>query len=205
MRRIFALYLHGDQGVAIGFESIAYFLDERGITRRGRRWMRFQVHEVLANPAYAASAYFNRSDGKTRKLKPPTEWVKLTVEPIIDLALFRRVQLRRGARAPAAVAPRVVSSPTLLTGLLEVRRLRRRHDLGHWQRRALSATTSAIPASARGSTTVRARTCRCGSFDPAAQYLRRSHYHGARCGSCWKRWHGMPRRAASNNNGSWQR
>ena len=45
--------------------------------------------------------------------------MKLTVEPIIDPALFRRVQLRRGARAPAVVAPRVVSSPTLLTGLLK--------------------------------------------------------------------------------------
>src|SRR5437016_977419 len=33
--------------------------------------------------------------------------------------MFRRVQLRRGARAPTAVAPRVVSSPTLLTGLLK--------------------------------------------------------------------------------------
>ena len=52
VRRIFALYLHGDQGVAMGCKSIAYFLNERGITRRGRRWMRARVHEVLANPAY---------------------------------------------------------------------------------------------------------------------------------------------------------
>ena len=119
VRRIFALYLHGDRGVAMGCKSIAYFLNEHGITRRGRRWMRARVHEVLANPAYVGEYYFNRIDGKTRKAKPQSEWVKLTVEPIIDAALFRRVQLRRGARAPAAVAPRVVSSPTLLTGLLK--------------------------------------------------------------------------------------
>src|SRR5216683_573507 len=52
VRRIFALYLHGDQGASMGCKSIAYFLNERGITRRGQRWMRARVHEVLANPAY---------------------------------------------------------------------------------------------------------------------------------------------------------
>jgi len=119
VRRIFALYLNGDNGVSMGCKSIAYFLNERGITRRGQRWMRARIHEVLANRAYVGEYYFNRIDGKTRKTKPEGEWVKLTVEPIVDPALFRRVQLRRGARAPAAVAPRVVSSPTLLTGLLK--------------------------------------------------------------------------------------
>jgi len=119
VRRIFELYLHGHQGAAMGCKSIAYFLNERGITRRGQRWMRARVHEVLANPAYVGEYYFNRIDGKTQKTKPASEWVKLAVEPIIEPAIFRRVQLRRGARAPAVVAPRVVSSPTLLTGLLK--------------------------------------------------------------------------------------
>jgi hypothetical protein len=40
VRRIFELYLHGHQGAAMGCKSIAYFLNERGITRRGQRWMR---------------------------------------------------------------------------------------------------------------------------------------------------------------------
>ncbi len=62
-------------------------MNERGITLRGRRWMRARVHEVLANPAYAGDYYFNRIDGKSRTLKPESEWVKLTVEPIIDPAL----------------------------------------------------------------------------------------------------------------------
>jgi len=119
VRRIFSLYLDGDNGVAMGCKSIAYFLNEHGITRRGQRWMRARVHEVLANPAYAGEYYFNRIDGKTRKPKPESEWVNLAVEPIIDPALFRRVQMRRGARAPAVIAPRVVSSPTLLTGLIK--------------------------------------------------------------------------------------
>jgi len=47
------------------------------------------VHEVLANPAYIGNYYFNRIEGKTKRLKPPGEWVKLTVEPIIEAATFR--------------------------------------------------------------------------------------------------------------------
>jgi hypothetical protein len=119
VRRIFEIYLSGDHGAAMGCKSIAYFLNERGITRRGQRWTRARVHEVLANQAYIGEYYFNRIDGKTQKPKPPSEWVKLAVDPIVEPALFRGVQSRREARAPAVVAPRVVSSPTLLMGLLK--------------------------------------------------------------------------------------
>src|SRR5206468_11872911 len=57
VRRIFALYLHGHQGAAMGCKSIAYFLNERGIARRGQRWTRTRVHEVLANEAYIGEYY----------------------------------------------------------------------------------------------------------------------------------------------------
>lgn len=119
VRRIFKLYLRGDKGAPLGCKGIAYHLNERGVTMRGQRWSRSRVHEVLANPAYAGDYYFNRIEGKTRKLKLQSEWVKLAVEPIIEAATFRRAQVRRGSRAPAVVPPRVVSSPTLLTGLLK--------------------------------------------------------------------------------------
>ena len=137
VRRIFALYLSGDQGAAMGCKSIAYFLNERGVTRRGRRWTRARVHEVLANPAYIGEYYFNRIDGKTQKAKPASEWVKLAVDPIIEPALFRRVQLRRGgacARGRRAARGQF-SDPAHRAA--QVRLLRRRHDLGHRQRRAL--------------------------------------------------------------------
>ena len=45
--------------------------------------------------------------------------MKLTVKPIIEPALFHQVRFCWGARAPSVVPPRVVSSPTLLTGLLK--------------------------------------------------------------------------------------
>ncbi len=119
VQRIFALYLSGDKGASLECKGIAYYLNERGITMRGQRWTRSRVHEVLANPAYIGDYYFNRVEGKTGRLKPQSEWVKLTVEPIIEAAIFERTQIRRAARAPAAVPPRVVNSPTLLTGLLK--------------------------------------------------------------------------------------
>lgn len=119
VQRVFALYLSGDKGASLGCKSIAYYLNERSITMRGQRWSRSRVHEVLANPAYIGDYYFNRVEGKTRRLKPQSEWVKLTVEPIIEPNIFQRTQVRRAARAPAVVPPRIVSSPTLLTGLLK--------------------------------------------------------------------------------------
>lgn len=119
VRRIFEIYLNGVKGASMGCKSIAYYLNERGFTMRGQRWTRSLVHEVLANPAYIGDYYFNRVEGKTGRVKPQSEWVKLTVEAIIDSATFQRTQVRRAARAPAVVPPRVVSSPTLLTGLLK--------------------------------------------------------------------------------------
>ena len=206
VRRIFALYLNGDNGVSMGCKSIAYFLNERGITRRGQRWMRARVHEVLANPAYVGEYYFNRIDGKTRKPKPESEWVKLTVEPIIDPALFRRVQLRRSARAPAAIAPRVVSSPTLLTGLLKCaccgagmtlatgkggryRYYKCNTRIG----KGIDYCPSEQPADAKA---------RC----PGAQFAGRSRlYGGARAADAGRRWPGRPKRAAKNSSSSWPR
>jgi hypothetical protein len=73
----------------------------------------------MSNPAYAGDYYFNRIEGKTGRLKPQGEWVRLVVEPIIDMATFQRTQARRASRAPAVVPPRVLTSPTLLTGLLK--------------------------------------------------------------------------------------
>jgi DNA invertase Pin-like site-specific DNA recombinase len=92
VRRIFELYLRGDQGASMGCMSIAYFLNERGITRRGQCWTRSRIHEVLANQAYVGQYYFNRIDGKTNKTKPPSDWVKLAVDQIVKPTILRRAQ-----------------------------------------------------------------------------------------------------------------
>jgi len=77
------------------------------------------VHEVLSNTAYIGEHYFNKRDSKAKREKPKEEWIKLELEPIIDAGDFEDARTRRRARAPAKVPPRLVNSPTLLTGLLK--------------------------------------------------------------------------------------
>lgn len=43
----------------------------------------------------------------------------MAVDPIIEKPLFEAVQARKAARAPSVTPPRIVNSPTLLTGLLK--------------------------------------------------------------------------------------
>ena len=85
----------------------------------GQKWTRGKVHNILANASYGGEYVFNRMGNRARETKPESEWVRVTVEPIIDEGTFRRAHRLRAARAPAKVPPRVVNSPTLLTGLLK--------------------------------------------------------------------------------------
>ncbi|MGO8753765.1 MAG: recombinase family protein, partial [Gallionellaceae bacterium] len=94
-------------------------LNTRNITLRGRQWSKSRVHEVLANRAYIGEYYFNKHDNKAKKLKPQSEWVLLTVEPIIEAEIFAGVRSRAAARTPAKIPPKVVGTKTLLTGLLK--------------------------------------------------------------------------------------
>jgi site-specific DNA recombinase len=51
------------------------------------------------------------------KERPRSEWVEVSVPPIIDRALFDRAQATLADRNPKKSPPRVVTGPTLLTGL----------------------------------------------------------------------------------------
>ena len=119
VRKVFGLYLHGVKGSALGEKGIAAYLNDQGITLRGQKWTRGKVHNLLANATYCGEYVFNRVSNKTGDAKPETEWVRVAVEPIIDAATFSRGCAQRAGRAPANMPPRVVNSPTLLTGLLK--------------------------------------------------------------------------------------
>jgi site-specific DNA recombinase len=119
VRRVFNLYLHGYKGSPLGEKSIAAHLNGKAITLRGQKWTKNKVHQLLSNSVYQGEYVFNRVNGKTRQAKPETEWVRMAVEPIIDAATFAQVRERRAARTPVKVPPRLVNSPTLLTGLLK--------------------------------------------------------------------------------------
>jgi hypothetical protein len=119
VKRIFGLYLNGLEGNSIGAKEIATHLNTRNITKRGTEWNKSRVHEVLANTLYINQYYFNKHDKETKQLKPQSEWVKLEVDPIIEVEIFEAARERCASRAPEKIPPRIVGSKTLLTGLLK--------------------------------------------------------------------------------------
>jgi hypothetical protein len=86
-------------------------------TRDGGRWGLGAVHKVLTRTTYVGHHRFNTKFWKTRERKPDTEVVEMAVPPIIAKAEFEAVQALLKSRSPALTAPRIVSGPTLLTGI----------------------------------------------------------------------------------------
>ena len=119
VRNIFEMYLNGHQGRQMGAQEIARHFNDKGISLRGASWNKSRVHEVLTNRAYIGEYYFNKRDSKSKTLKPESEWIQLQVEPILDTKTFEAVRIRRASRSSDKVPPRIVNSPTLLTGLLK--------------------------------------------------------------------------------------
>jgi site-specific DNA recombinase len=118
VRRIFEMYLGGLNGAEMGCKDIASFFNERGTLLRGRKWARNRVHQLLSDATYKGDYVFNKTAGRAAEKKPETEWVAVPVDPLIDRQVFDAVALKRHERSPSVTPARVVSSPTLLTGLL---------------------------------------------------------------------------------------
>ncbi|MCE5257247.1 MAG: recombinase family protein, partial [Spirochaetaceae bacterium] len=118
VRSIFDLYLNGKDGHSIGIVAIAAHLTDLDMTRRGTRWRKNRVHEILTDRVYIGEYYFNKKRTKTGEAKPDSEWVKIDVPPIVERSVFERAAERLKSRSPAIIAPRVVNTPNLLTGLL---------------------------------------------------------------------------------------
>src|SRR6266446_5955417 len=119
VRLIFRLAREGNGSSGpMGVKSIAKHLNETSIrTRDGGRWGVDAVHKVLTRTTYIGRHRFNTKYWKTRERKPDAEVVEMAVPPIIDAAEFEAVQTLLKTRSPAMSAPRVVSGPTLLTGI----------------------------------------------------------------------------------------
>ena len=119
VRMIYDFYLRGIQGKTAGVKEIVKHLTERGLLMRGNAWSIQKVHRILSDSLYMGDYYFNVIDSKSQEKRQPTEWVKTSIPAIIDAAKFEQVRAQRELRAPAKTPPRLVSSPTLLTGLLK--------------------------------------------------------------------------------------
>jgi site-specific DNA recombinase len=72
---------------------------------------------VLTRTTYIGRHRFITKFWKTRERKPETEIVEMMVPPIIEVTEFEAVQALLKARTPVLTAPRIVSGPTLLTGI----------------------------------------------------------------------------------------
>jgi DNA invertase Pin-like site-specific DNA recombinase len=118
VRRIFDMYLNGLNGAEMGCLQIAVHLGERGVLRRGAKWTRNRVQQLLADTAYRGDYVFNKQDGQGHQPKPKDEWVTVPIDPLIDRQVFAAVAAKRHDRSPAVTPARVVNTPTLLTGLL---------------------------------------------------------------------------------------
>ena len=113
--RIFSLYMRGKGG-----GKIAKQLNHEKLYRRnGKEWEKSNVLDIISNPVYKGEYTYNRRVSKTKKPNPENEWVRIEVEATVDEETFNLAQRIRKQNAPQVTNPAVVSSPTLLTGLLE--------------------------------------------------------------------------------------
>ncbi len=118
VRLIYRLTLEGD-GVSgpLGVKKVVSHLNSRRIfTRDGGRWGIGQVHRILTRTTYVGRHEFNKR-GKTRKINPVGEVIVVEVPGIIDQGTFDAVQAHLRSRNPRVTPARVVSGPTLLTGI----------------------------------------------------------------------------------------
>jgi len=116
VRKIFDLYLGAD-GAAKGVKAITTHLNARGVTIRGKPFNVGTVHTILTRTTYSGTHFFDQRDSRTGQSKDRAEWVPMQVPIIIEPDVFDRVQATLKARDPTVTPPRVVTGPTLLTGL----------------------------------------------------------------------------------------
>ena len=118
VRLIYRLALEGDgTSGPMGVKNITAHLNRQRIfTRDGGRWGIGQVHRILTRATYIGRHEFNKRS-KSKELKPVSEVIAVAVPPLIDQATFDAVQAHLRSRNPKVTPARVVSGPTLLTGI----------------------------------------------------------------------------------------
>ena len=119
VRLIFNLYIHGDgKSGPMGLRKLAHYLNTRQYTNREGRPFRIQfLQTILRNSAYITRYWFNRTDSKTRKLRPETEWIAYETPRIIDDYTFQTAQAQLDKHNPLKTPARLVGSNVLLTGV----------------------------------------------------------------------------------------
>jgi site-specific DNA recombinase len=77
----------------LGARSLALWLNERGYWRRGKRWNKNAIHQLLRNQAVIGKTVFNRKDRATGQIRPRDEWIIVDSHPpVVSMSLWNRVQ-----------------------------------------------------------------------------------------------------------------
>ena len=116
VQRVFALY-RGQEGCQHGIKAIAAKLNGESLSFRGKPFSTSAVHRMLTAEVYAGRHWFDRQEAKSGRAKPRADWISVSVPALITEAEFAEVQALLAERNPKRSPPRVVSGPTLLTGL----------------------------------------------------------------------------------------
>ena len=116
VRRIYDCAL-GRHGPVIGIKSIVNRLNSEGVSLRGKPFQISNVHRILTSSTYAGTHHFNTSCSRTGEVKDRSEWIDVAVPAIVSRSDFDLVQASLAARSPKNTPPRVVNTPTLLTGV----------------------------------------------------------------------------------------
>lgn len=107
-----------DNPTRVMLKAIVRYLNDRLIpTRDGGRWGIGQIHAILTRTTYVGQHRFNRR-GKDKARKADDEIITVAVPPLIDQTTFDAVQALLRDRNPKTLAPHLISSPNMLTGLL---------------------------------------------------------------------------------------
>ena len=73
VRQVFDLYLQGS-----GIRAIAAALNDKGLRhRKGQTFYLSQVHEILGRTTYSGQHFYNKTDSKSKKKRPPEEWIEM--------------------------------------------------------------------------------------------------------------------------------
>ncbi|AMK77583.1 MULTISPECIES: recombinase family protein [Methylomonas] len=78
-------------------KAIATLLNQQGVTMRGRPWRTQKLQDLLSDSLYMGEYYYNQFDSKKQRPKPQEEWIKISVDPIVDEPTFTRPARTRGA------------------------------------------------------------------------------------------------------------
>jgi hypothetical protein len=115
VRRMFDLASAGHGALKIA----AKLRVEGRAQRSGKPWSKQAVLDCLRDPAYKGAYTVNMKDHKRGGRRPEEDWIVIPAEPIVPPEEWDQVAAFLSSRSPAVTNPAVVSSPLLLTGLLE--------------------------------------------------------------------------------------